>query len=515
MSNDRGLTGGLLRRPRLEYTLSRAESDDKRALKRSLTWMDIAVLGVSMSVGAGIFSIGAKVISEQAGPAAIISFLIAALVCALAAMCYAEFASSIPVAGSAYTFSYSTLGEIIAWIVGWNIILELFMACSVVIKYWAVYLYTSARLLGVWIPGALEVFGFKVDWTIFLGAAFFTVLLVLGTKLSARVASVFVVIKIGVILFVVIAGFRYFDFHNLVPFIPQAQPIEGTSSIESQSIMSALLGLAPQSFGVMGIFSGAAIIFFAFIGFDNAAAVAEETVNPRRNMPLGLLAGIGVVSLLYMLTAVVSAGMVPISGYLRYKEEHPGETVSLATAFEINGQNFAGAISALGAFVGLTTVVLIAMLGLSRVLFAISRDGLLPRALSETSKRGTPARLQVIIGVAIAVTAAFANVDTLAEMINVGTLSAFVIVSFSVPIMRRRLKAAGTYNEKQFRIPLSPALPIASGVICILLSLNLAVITWVFFLIWVAAGLVIYFCYGIRNSELAKHPENIVKGVSL
>ncbi|MDR2508589.1 MAG: amino acid permease [Candidatus Ancillula sp.] len=499
----------MLRRPRLEYTLSRAELDQKRALKRSLTWFDIAILGISMSVGAGIFSVGAKVISEQAGPAAIISFLIAAVVCALAAMCYAEFASSIPIAGSAYTFSYSTLGEIIAWVIGWNIILELFMAGSVVIKYWAVYLYTSMRLLGVSLPGQIHILNFNVDWTIFLGAIFFTSLLVFGTKLSARVASVFVVIKIGVILFVVIAGFRYFDPQNLVPFIPDATPISGESSLETQSILSALLGLTPQAFGVMGIFSGAAIIFFAFIGFDNAAAVAEETLNPRRNMPIGLMVGIGVVSLLYMLTAVVSAGMVPISGYLQYKAEHPDETVSLATAFEINGQNFAGAISAMGAFVGLTTVVLICMLGLSRVLFAISRDGLLPRYLSETSKRGTPARLQIMIGVAIAVTAAFADVDTLAEMINVGTLSAFVVVSFSVPILRKRMQEFDSAKEQRFRVPLSPGLPIISGTICILLSLNLAVITWVFFLIWVAAGLVIYFGYGVRHSELAKHPENI------
>jgi APA family basic amino acid/polyamine antiporter len=504
----------ILRRPKLEYTLQHLKQDKSRLLKRNLTWIDIAVLGVSMSVGAGIFSVGARVITEHAGPAAIISFLIAAIICALAAMCYAEFASAIPVAGSAYTFSYFTLGEVIAWIVGFNLILELFMASAVIVKYWSIYLYTSLRLLGLWIPGQIRLGFIELDWTIFVAIAIFTVLLVVGTKFSSRITSVFVVIKIGVIIFIIVNGFMYFNWENLLPFIPDSQSVDVSAGLYEQSLLSTIsgvfTGLSAQSFGVSGIFTGAAIIFFAFLGFDNAATAAEETVNPQRNVPIGLFVGIGVVSLLYILTAISTVGMVPISAYDTWKNQHPGVSISLATAFEINGQSNIGAIASIGAFVGLTTVVIIALLGLSRIVFAMSRDGLIQRSLSQTSRFQTPHRIQILTGVLVALVAAFSSVEVLADMVNIGTLSAFILVAFAIPVLRRRqLEVLNNDQTKSnaFRVPFSPYLPVVTGVLCIWLSVNLSIGTWIMFAIWVGVGLVFYFIYGRRNSELAKHPD--------
>jgi APA family basic amino acid/polyamine antiporter len=505
------ITLKLMRKHSPAYRLTTLEADNARQLKRTLTWFDIAVLGVSMSVGAGIFSIGAKVITEQAGPAAVISFFIAAFVCTLAAMSYAEFATVLPIAGSAYTFSYAALGEIIAWSIGWNVILELFMACTVVIKYWSIYLHTALDFIGVHLPDAISVGGFRIDWTIFIGIAIFTIILVLGTDISAKFARIFVVIKIGVILFVIISGLRYFNANNLSPFImPSVEHATTNANVMRQSLVSFLLGHPPTSFGVFGIFAGAALVFFAFIGFDNAAAAAEETINPRRNMPIGLMVGIGVVSVLYILVSITTVGMVSNAEFQDYIAAHPDVDVSIATAFEIRGEQWAGVAVSFGAFIGLTTVIVIAMLGLSRIIFAMSRDGLLPRWFSVTGKRKTPYRTQIGTAILIAAIAAFFQVETLAEMINIGTLSAFIIVSASIPIIRKKspLLVPSTQNPKQsFRVPLSPFLPIATAVICVLLALNLAVETWIFFAVWVIVGLIIYASYGYRNSQLHKFPD--------
>jgi APA family basic amino acid/polyamine antiporter len=484
--------------------IATSQIDGKQALPRTLKWFDVAMLGVSLSVGAGIFSVGAKVIVNEAGPASIISFIIAAAVCMLAVMCYAEFSTVIPVAGSSYSFSYVSLGEIFAWIIGWNVILELFMASSVIIKYWSVYLHSALRSIGIIIPGAFSLGSITVDWPIFIGITIFVAMLIFGTKFSARTAGLFVLLKVCVILFIVIMGLQYFDFSNLTPFIPDSQPAELVSN-SGQSLFSFLLGQQPAHFGIMGIFSGAAIIFFAFIGFDAAASVAEETVNPKKNMPLGLFAGISIVSLLYVLVAIVTAGMSSRADFQAFQSAHPDETISIITAFEIKGNYGVEAIASFGAFLGLTTVVLIAMMGLARVVLAMSRDGLLPKSLSVVSKRGTPVRIQILAGILIAIVAAFTNIEELDEMINIGTLSAFVLVSFAIPILRKK---GGKSSENSFKVPFSPVLPIISGLICIWLAINLSIGTWSMFIIWIAIGLVIYFTYSIKHSMLAKYSNN-------
>jgi APA family basic amino acid/polyamine antiporter len=463
-----------------------------------------------MCVGAGIFSVGAKVIANEAGPSAIISFLIAGAACALAAMCYAEFSSTIPIAGSAYTYSYSTLGEIVAWIVGWNLILELFMAASVILKYWSEYFFTFVELFGGKIAHTIGSRVLAIEWPILIGAVLFTTMLVIGTKFSTRFATIFVIIKVSVIIFIVVNGFRFFNPANLTPFIPPAQPLDQSSSgVLDQTLISFIFGQAPERFGVFGIFAGAVIVIFAFVGFDTAATVAEETKNPKRNVPLGLFVGVAIVTLLYILTALVTAGMVPHTAFAEFAKTHPDSTPTLATAFQIVGEDWVGALSAFGIFVGLTSVVPVCLLGLSRVVFAMSRDGLMPRWVSVTSKRfSTPYRINIIAGVLAFFVASFTSIELLSDMINIGTLSAFIVVSFSVPILRKLHREK---DDDGFKVPFSPVLPIVSGCVCVWLALNLAIETWMAFGIWLVAGLTFYLAYGRRKSILAKRPEHIAK----
>ncbi|MDR0951129.1 MAG: amino acid permease [Candidatus Ancillula sp.] len=499
----------IFRRPQINSLIQTAQNDRGGSkLKRTLGWWDVAVLGISMSVGAGIFSVGATVIANYAGPASILSFLIAAVVISIAAMCYAEFASTLPVTGSAYTFAYSTAGEIIAWITGWSLILELFMGASVILKFWAVYLRDFLRLLGFSLPGQLTITNtnIKIEWICLVGALIFTLLLVLGTKLSTRVAAIFVVIKVLVVLFVIVMGLKYFNILNFQPFILPAEATNQSTGSAGSSLFQTLIGQGGQTFGILGIFSGASVIAFAFLGFDNAATAAEETENPKRNMPLGLLAGIGIVSILYILMAISTAGMVKPSDYANYASTHPDSTPSISTAFEILGDNQTGAIISFGAFLGLTTVVLVAMYSLSRTFFAISRDGLLPKSLYQTSKKfSTPAKLQIGIGVCIALVASMTKVEILAEMVNIGTLFAFIIVSFSIPKLRKIIstnKDMEIIQNETFKVPLSPILPIISGLVCLWLAINLAVTTWIIFVLWLILGLFIYLFYGYSHSNL-------------
>ncbi|WP_026539708.1 amino acid permease [Paenarthrobacter nicotinovorans] len=472
-----------------------ADADEPgRKLKRSLSTWDLMIMGVAVAVGAGIFSVGAKAAANFAGPAVTISFAIAAVTCALAIMCYAEFATAIPVAGSAYVFTYATMGEVLAWIIGWNLILELFTAAAVIAKYWGIYLSTVFGLMGVDMPPSIQVAGIDLYWGAFLIVAIFTVLLVLGTKLSARVGNVFTLIKIAVVLFVIVVGFSYVKFSNYTPFVPASQPTDaGAADVMKQSFFGFLTGAAPAQYGTLGVFAGAALVFFAFIGFDVVATSAEEVKNPQKTLPRGIFGGLAVVTLLYILVSLALTGMVSYTQLAEVKNP------TLTTAFEAVGNTDAAKIIAFGSLVGLTTVIMVLLMGLSRVVLAMSRDGLLPRSLSKTSeKRSTPARLQIICGAAVALVAGVTKVDLLEEMINIGTLSAFVMVSLGILVLRKKrpdLKPA-------FRVPLGKVLPWVSAVLCFYLMTNLAVETWIFFAIWLVIGMVIYFAYGQRHSRL-------------
>ena len=483
----------IFRRKSAEQTLATTD-DPERSLKRDLTAWDLAVLGVAVAVGAGIFSVGATAAANYAGPGVIVSFIIASIVCGMAIMCYAEFASTLPIAGSAYTFSYVTMGEFVAWIIGWDLILEMLLAAAVIAKFWGIYLTDAFGLFGFDVPSTVSLGPVDLDWGPVLIVAVFTVLLVIGTKLSTRVNSVLTILKVGITLFVIVAGFFYVKAENYSPFIPPAQPSESGSGLH-QPLFAFLFGLEPTTYGVVGLLSGAALVFFAFIGFDVVATTAEETKDPQRALPRGILGGLAVVTVLYILVTVVVTGMVS------YTELAASDSPSLTTAFVLVGADWAGKVISIGILLGLTSGIMVLLLGLTRIVFAMSRDGLLPRSLSRTSERfHTPVRLQIGAGIIVASIAGFSKVELLEEMINIGTLSAFVLVSFGIPLLRRSRPDL----KRGFRVPWSPVLPIVSGVACLWLMSNLTTLTWLRFGAWLIAGTVIYFAFSYRNSQLAR-----------
>ncbi|MGV0604294.1 amino acid permease [Mycolicibacterium sp. XJ1904] len=473
----------------VEQSIADTDDPDTR-LRKDLNWWDLTVFGVSVVIGAGIFTITASTAGNLTGPAISISFVLAAIACGLAALCYAEFASTVPVAGSAYTFSYATFGEFVAWIIGWDLILEFAVAAAVVAKGWSSYLGEVFEFGG----GTADFGMLQLDWGALLIIVFVTAILVLGTKLSAGVSLVITVIKVAVVLLVVAVGAFYIKAANYTPFIPPAQPGEGGSGTD-QSLLSLLTGAEGSSYGWYGLLAGASIVFFAFIGFDIVATTAEETKNPQRDVSRGILASLGIVTVLYVAVALVLTGMVH---YTELREA--GEQANLATAFTANGIDWAAKVISIGALAGLTTVVIVLVLGQTRVLFAMSRDGLLPRTLAKTGRHGTPVRITLIVGVLVAITASVFPIDKLEEMVNIGTLFAFVLVSAGVIALRRSRPDL----ERGFRAPGVPWLPIASIVACVWLMLNLTALTWIRFLIWMAIGVVIYFLYGRRHSVLGR-----------
>jgi len=473
-----------------------ADTDEPTTrLRKDLTWLDLVVFGVSVVIGAGIFTVTASTTGDITGPAIWISFLIAAGTCALAALCYAEFASTLPVAGSAYTFSYATFGEFLAWIIGWNLVLELAIGAAVVAKGWSSYLGTVFGFAG----GTVALGPIDFDWGALLIVTLVAILLVLGTKLSSRFSAVVTAIKVSVVILVVIVGSFYVKAANFTPFIPKPEAEHQGRGMD-QSVLSLLTGAGGSHYGWYGVLAGASIVFFAFIGFDIVATMAEETKNPQRDVPRGILASLGVVTLLYVAVAVVLSGMV---SYTQLRTVPGRGQANLATAFQANGIYWASGIISVGALAGLTTVVMVLMLGQCRVLFAMARDGLLPRGLAKTGSRGTPVRITALVAVVIAATASVFPINKLEEMVNVGTLFAFVLVSAGVIVLRRTRPDL----PRGFSAPWVPVLPIASVCACLWLMLNLTALTWVRLGVWLLVGVAIYFGYGRRHSVQARREE--------
>lgn len=472
--------------------LSIAETDEPGTrLRKELTWRHLVVFGVSVIIGAGIFTVTASTAGNITGPAIWISFLIAAVTCGLAALCYAEFASLLPVAGSAYTFSYATFGEFVAWAVGWNLVLELGVTAAVVAKGWSSYLGT---VLG-FTSGTVHLGLVNFDWGAMLIVSLVALLIVLGTKLSANFSAVVTAIKVSVVVFVVIVGAFYVKAANYSPFIPPPRASSHAGSGMDQSVLSLLTGAHTSHYGWYGVLAGASIVFFAFIGFDIVATMSEETKNPQRDVPRGIVVSLVVVTLLYVAVSVVLSGMVP---YAMLQDGPDGRHANLATAFTANGVHWASNIISVGALAGLTTVVMVVTLGQCRVLFAMARDGLLPRSLAETGSRGTPIRITAVVWLGIVVTASVFPATKLEEMVNVGTLFAFVLVSAGVIVLRRTRPEL----PRRFRAPWVPGLPIMSVCACLWLMVNLSLLTWIRFAGWMVVGVLIYVGYGRRHSVL-------------
>ncbi|HEX4815214.1 MAG TPA: amino acid permease [Nonomuraea sp.] len=467
----------------------RDTEDPEHSLRKRLNAMDLTVFGIGVIVGTGIFVLTGQVAKELAGPAVAISFVVAGVVCGLAALCYAEFASTIPVAGSAYTFSFATLGEFPAWVIGWDLLLELALAAAVVAVGWSGYFASMLSSIGIPLPAAIAGDDPVVNVPAVLIVAILTTILVLGIKLSSRVNLVLVITKVAVVLLVIIAGLFFVQAANYTPFIPPAEATERVGGINAP-LIQVLFGITPVAFGVIGIFSAAAIVFFAFIGFDIVATAAEETVEPQRDVPRGILGSLAICTVLYVAVSLVVVGMQ------RYSEL--STSAPLSDAFTAVGHPWLATIISLGALAGLTTVVLVLLLGQTRVLFAMSRDGLVPRGLARVHPRfGTPARLTLVIGVVTMALAGFVSFGELAELVNIGTLFAFVVVSIGVIVLRRTRPDL----PRAFRAPLVPLLPVLAVLSCLYLMLNLPVETWLRFLVWMVIGVVMYFGYGYWHSR--------------
>jgi len=460
-------------------------------LRKSLSALDLTIFGVGVVIGAGIFTLTGRAAHDVAGPAIVVSFIVAAIACALAAMCYAEFASTVPVSGSAYTFSYASLGELFAWIIGWDLILEMFLGASVVAQGWSAYLGVLMEQLGAPIPAVIG-YGGAVDLMAILLVVVLGVLMTLGIRESMRVNLVLVGVKLFIVLFVIVAGIMFVNPANYSPFVPDAAPRETATGL-TQPLLQFLSGAEPFAFGVGGIFAGAALVFFAYIGFDVVATTAEETKNPQRDMPIGIIASLAICTLLYCAVALVVTGMVPF--------DQLDPAAALANAFAHHGQAWMATVISAGAVAGLTTVVLTLLIGATRIIFAMSRDHLLPGSLAKVHPtRRTPWVISIIVTAIVAVVAGFTPIGVLEEMVNIGTLSAFVLVSIGVVVLRRTRPDL----KRGFLVPWSPVLPILSALICVYLMLNLTVETWLRFLIWLVVGFVIYFAYSHRHSRLGK-----------
>ncbi|MEU9226813.1 amino acid permease [Streptomyces massasporeus] len=489
------MSSTLFRTKKVEQSLLDTE-EPEHALKKSLSALDLTVFGVGVIIGTGIFVLTGTVAKDNAGPATALAFVAAGVACALAALCYAEFASTVPVAGSAYTFSYASLGELPAWIIGWDLVLEFALGTAVVAVGWSGYIQSLLENAGWTMPAGLgsregaDTFGFDI-----LAAALvlvLTVILVIGMKLSARITSLVVAIKVTVVLVVIVAGAFLIEGKNYDPFIPKEKPVAAGSSLDSP-LIQLMFGWAPSNFGVMGIFTAASVVFFAFIGFDVVATAAEETKNPQRDMPRGIIGSLIICTTLYVLVSIVVTGM---QHYSRLSVDAP-----LADAFKATGHPwFAGFIS-FGAAVGLTTVCMILLLGQTRVFFAMSRDGLLPRFFSHVHPRfKTPHRPTILLGVLIAILAGFTPLTELAALVNIGTLFAFVVVAIGVIILRKSRPDL----PRSFRTPWVPVIPILSVCASLWLMINLPAETWVRFAIWMAVGFLVYFLYGRTHSRLAR-----------
>lgn len=461
-------------------------------LKRHLSGLDLAVFGVGVIIGTGIFVLTGVVARDQSGPAVAISFVIAGVVCGLAAICYAEFASTVPVAGSAYTFSYATFGEFVAWIIGWDLVLELALGAATVAVGWSGYLNQLLGDLGIPLPTSIagEEAVFNIPAIVIV--AVMTGVLVLGIKLSSRVTSVIVAIKVAIVLLVIAVGVFFVQAANYTPFVPPAQPPAAGASGWDAPLVQTLFGFTPGTFGWGGVIAGASIVFFAFIGFDIVATAAEETKDPARDMPRGIIGSLAICTALYVAVSLVVVGM---QRYTELSAEAP-----LAEAFSSVGLPIFAGIISLGALAGLTSVVMILMLGQSRVLFAMSRDHLLPPAFADVHPRyGTPYKITIFTGVFVALLAAVVPLEELAELVNIGTLFAFVLVSIGVWVLRRTRPEL----PRSFRVPMVQVLPWLSAAACLWLMLNLPGDTWLRFISWMVIGIVIYAAYGRRRSRLA------------
>ncbi len=483
----------------------------EHTLKRSLGALNLITLGIGAIIGAGIFVLTGQAAARHAGPAVALSFILAGITCAFAGLCYAEFASIIPIAGSAYTYGYATLGEFVAWVIGWDLVLEYAFGAATVASGWSGYFNSFLQQLHIYLPpqltattGTVLVF-YQEKWTplmslppgvsdtgmphvtglfnlvAMLAILAVTTILVVGIQESANLNTAIVIVKLAIVGIFLVLGIYFLVHHprlafqNWHPFIPPRD--------------------ANGNFGMMGIAAGAASIFFAYIGFDAVSTAAQEAKNPQRDMPIGILGSLVFCTLLYIVVSTVLTGLV------NYRALNVADPVALG--IDATGVSWGSLLVKIGAIFGLGTVMLVMLLGQSRVFFSMSRDGLLPKWASEIHpKFRTPWKSTIIVGLIVAVMPAFLPIDRLSELVNIGTLLAFMIVCAGVWILRVRHPDL----HRPFKTPLVPLVPVMGIGTALFLMVQLPRITWIVMLGWLALGLVIYFTYSIRHSKVQMLP---------
>jgi APA family basic amino acid/polyamine antiporter len=490
----------LFRTKSLTAILSDSDTPPHR-LKRALGAFDVVMLGIGAIIGAGIFAtIGTAAAGDAtrpgAGPALILSFIVTGVACGFAALCYAELAAMVPISGSAYTYAYATLGELVAWIIGWDLIIEYAVGNVAVAISWANYFKTLVSGLGIaipdWlstdyrtaarIPGLLEqaphVLGVPIVFNVpALGiVAIITVVLVLGIRQSATANTFMVLVKLAVLGFFVLVGWSYTSASNFRPFAPN---------------------------GWVGIQAGAAIVFFAYIGFDAVSTVAEETRNPSRDLPIGIIGSLAICTVVYVVVAAIFTGIIPYDALRQKLATEQAEPLTMALQYaniERWGDLYIG-IVAFGSVVAHTAVLLVFQLGQPRIFFSMARDGLLPASFARVHPTfRTPHVTTILTGVAVGACALFTSIDEMVDLTNIGTLFAFMLVCIGLLVLRVREPD----RPRAFRTPFVPLIPLLGVASCFYLMLGLPWITWVRFGLWLVVGLVIYFAYGYRRSRLGR-----------
>ena len=477
------------------------EMAGEHRLRRVLGPGQLTALGIGAIIGTGIFVLTGIAAHDKVGPALTLSFVVAGAACIFAALCYAEFASMVPVAGSAYTYAYATLGELFAWIIGWDLVLEYGVASATVAHGWSHYFQDFIGIFGFKLPhlftnapfdfdpttGLLASTGTLLDLPALVISVLVTTVLVIGIQESARVNAVMVAVKLAVVLFVIVVGAFYVNPQNWVPFAPYGYT--GVSIFGH-----TLMGQTGPAGEPLGVLAGAGMIFFAYIGFDAVSTQAEEARNPQRDVPIGLMVSLVLCTILYIAVAAVLTGMVP---YDKINVDAP-----VSDAFRQVGLPWAQFLISVGALTGITSVLLVLMLSQPRVFLAMARDGLLPKsffgAVHERFK--TPWKSTILTGIFVGLMGALIPLRVLAELVNIGTLLAFVIVCAAVLVMRR----IDPHTARPFRCPLVPLVPVLGIFFCLLLMFSLPAENWLRLFVWLAVGFVIYFAYSRHHSVLAK-----------
>jgi APA family basic amino acid/polyamine antiporter len=480
------------------------ELKGEHRLRRVLGPITLTSLGVGAIIGAGIFVTTGKAAHNTAGPALMLSYVVSGTVCIFAALCYAEFASMVPVAGSAYTYAYATLGELFAWIIGWDLVLEYAVGSATVANGWSSYFQEVLDLFNITIPRALSgpIIAYNaqagvIEWTgayinlpAFLVVLICTTILVIGIRESAGFNAAMVGVKVSCVLFVIVVGAFYINPDNWKPFAPYG--------LKGLNFFGYTIGQQDAGGQPLGMLAGAAIAFFSYIGFDSVSTHAEEAKRPNRDVPIGIVTSLFVCTALYVLVVGVLTGMVP--------HNQIDVNAPVSRAFEQVGLDWARYLIAAGGVTGITSVLLVMMLSLPRVLLAMARDGLLPPSFfgAVHERFRTPWKSTILTGCVVALLAAFLPIDVLLNLVNIGTLLAFVIVCAAVLVMRRTHPEA----ERPFRVPLVPLTPILGILSCLLLMFSLPWENWLRLLVWLAIGAAIYFVYSRHHSVMAKTLEH-------